>query len=337
MIKHLFYICLCSGLLLACGPDSSTSTETLDQTTADPALNDLSALIAQQPEDATLYAQRAELYYEKQGYDEAIRDLQYALSLDSTNVDYHHLLADVYMDYFRSRLALRTMERAAALYPERIPTLLKLSEFQYILKQYEASLATIDKILRLDARQPDAFFMLGMVLKETGDTTRAINSFQTAVEIEPTLVDAWINLGQLHAAIDSPLAERYFDNAIQEAPGNVVPIHMKADFLREKGDLTGALALYEQISRIDRQYEEAYFNAGILYLEMDSVQKAYQLFNIAVEVYPLYVKAYYFRGLTAELLGNPAQAKRDYQHALNLAPEYEAAQLGLQRVTEATE
>lgn len=301
----------------------------------DPAIHEVSVLIAQDADNPVLYAQRAELYYERDGYDEAIRDLQKALSIDSVNVDYHHLLADVYMDYFRSRLALRTMERAAALYPERIPTLLKLSEFQYILKQYEASFSTIDKILKLEPRNPDAYFMLGMNFKDTGDTTRAINSFQTAVEIEPALVDAWINLGQLHTAINSPLAERYFNNAIEEAPtgpGAVIALHAKADYLRNQNQLEAAKALYKEINRLDRQYEEGYFNTGAIYLKQDSLEKAYEHFNIAVEVYPLYIKAYYYRGLTAELLGNTGQAKTDYQHALNLAPDYTEAQQGLARL-----
>lgn len=320
--------------ITACRQTASETTDSpASPLSGDPAIDDLTLMIRQQPNDPTLYAQRAEQYYEKEGYDEAIQDLQAALSLDSTNVEYHHLLADVYMDYFRSRLALRTMERAAALYPERIPTLLKLSEYQYILKQYDASLATIDKVLKLDARNAGAYFMLGMNLKEMGDTTRAINSFQTSVEIEPSQIDAWITLGRLHAAINSPLAERYFDNAIAEGQGSVIPIHAKADFLRDRGDLDSALELYQEINRLDRQYEEAYFNAGVIYLKKDSLQKAYDLFNIAVGVYPLYVKAYYFRGLTAEMLGNMAQARTDYQHALNMVPDYEDAKAGLARVS----
>ncbi|MEZ4992066.1 MAG: tetratricopeptide repeat protein [Saprospiraceae bacterium] len=319
--------------LTACRQTTSEAQEQATAITGDQALDDLNEMIVQHPEDPTLYAHRAEIYYDKEGYDEAIQDLQTALSMDSTNVDYHHLLADVYMDYFRSRLALRTMERAAALYPERIPTLLKLSEFQYILKQYDASLATVDKVLKLDSRNADAYFMLGMNFKDLGDTTRAINSFQTSVEIEPSQVDAWITLGRLHAAIKSPLAERYFDNAIAEGQGSVIPLHAKADYLRDQGDLAGALELYKEINRLDRQYEEAYFNAGLIYLKQDSLGKAYELFNIAVGVYPLYVKAYYFRGLTAEMQGNMAQARADYQHALNLVPDYADAQEALARVS----
>lgn len=325
--------------MVACNDAPSEPVPADPFLTGDPAMDEINALIAQQGDNPELYAKRAELYYDKEGYDEAIQDIQLALSMDSTNVNYHHLLADVYMDYFRSRLALRTMERAAALYPERIPTLLKLSEFQYILKQYEASFATLDKILKLDPRSADAFFMMGMNLKETGDTTRAINSFQTAVEIEPAMVDAWISLGQLHAAIKSPVAGQFFENAVDEAPPGralIIALHAKADYLRNQGELEEAKTLYREINRMDQQYEEGYFNLGAIYLKQDSIDKAYKHFNMAVEVYPLYVKGYYYRGLTAEMQGNIPQAKSDYQHALNLMPDYTEAQQGLARVNQSS-
>lgn len=301
--------------------------------TGNQAIDGLTKEIGNDPQNPGLYAQRAALFYENNGYDEAIRDLSMALSLDSNNVDYHHLLADVYLDYFKSRLALSTMERAATLYPDRIPTLLKLSEFQLILKQYEQSLKTINHILEKDPQNADGYFMLGMVLKETGDTLRAINGFQTAVEIEPEMVDAWINLGQLHAKIKGNLAGQFFDNAIKIAPENQQALHAKADYLADKGDFSGAIELFKKINISDPQYEEGYFNAALLYMELDSVDQAYKLFDLTLRVDPLHIRAYFFRGYAAELQGKTDQAKKDYQQALRLAPDYDLAKEGLARLS----
>ena len=226
-------------LLTACGNQEDTGKEASVMTNDDPAIAKVSQEIEKNSNDPTLFAARAGLYYEKEGYDEAIADLQKALEMDSTNVLYLHLLADVYLDYYKSREALATMRRAAELYPERIPTLLKLSEFQLILKRHEESMRTIDQILRLEPQNPDAYLMFGMNFKELGDTIRAINSFQKSVELDSDMIDAWINLGQLHAAIGSRLAERFFDNAITIAPKNIEALHAKADFLQDQGDLTG--------------------------------------------------------------------------------------------------
>jgi len=324
-------------LLIACKNEPKVvppPTNNVDYVTGIPSIDGITAQLKEDPENPVLFAERARLFYENDAYDEAIQDLAFALKIDSVNADYHHLLADVYLDYVKSNLALKTMERAAKLHPERIPTLLKLSEFQMILKQNQASMRTVDQILQLDPQNSEAYFMFGMNFKEMGDTNRAINSFQSAVEYEPDHLDAWINLGQLHAAIGGDLAEKFFDNALDIDPNNITALHAKADYLTRQDDLPGAIKLYRRINIVDSQYDEAYFNAGLLYMELDSVGKAYQQFDIAIGTNPLYIKAYFFRGYAAEVLGRVQQAKSDYQQALNLAPNYDLAKEGLARVSQ---
>ncbi|MDX1943641.1 MAG: tetratricopeptide repeat protein [Saprospiraceae bacterium] len=327
----ILIVYILSLLITACGSKENNDSEQIS-TTGDPAIDELTGKIEANPNDPSLYAARGGLFYEKEGYDEAIADLQKALSIDSTNVDYLHVLADVYLDYYQSRQALETMEKAVNFYPQRIPTLLKYSEFQLILKKYEDSMRTIDRILRIDPQNANAYLLFGMNFKETGDTIRAINSFQKSVELDPDLIDSWINLGQLHASIGSKLATRFFDNAILIDPKNVEALHAKADFLQDKNDLSGAIELYKQIAILDPQYEEAYFNAGLLYLDLDSIAQARQQFDFAIKVDPTFVAAYYYRGVASEFQGNVAQARADYEQALKLAPDYKQAQEALQNL-----
>ena len=318
--------------ILACGGKKTEGENTQTNTSGDPAIDQLTQKIAQNPNDPSLYAARAGLFYEKEGYDEAIQDLQKALSFDSTNVEYLHALADSYLDYYKSREALETMEKAANIHPKNIPTLLKMSEFQLILKRYDESMRTIDRILQMDPQNANAYLMFGLNFKEKKDTVRAINSFQTAVEINPDLMDGWINLGQLHAGMGNKIAAQYFSTAITIAPNNVDALHAKAQYLQDNNDLKGAIELYKKINTVDQQYEEAYYNTGLLYLDLDSISQAYKAFDVAVNVNPTFVEAYYFRGVAAEMQGKKAQAKADYEQALKLAPDYEAAQQALEQL-----
>ncbi len=330
LIATLFLICC-----FACGPSENSTGETIGgamPATGNPAIDGLSSDIAVSPDDADLYARRGALLYENGAFDPAIEDLRRAIQLDSTQVSYRHLLADIYLDYYRSREALETLESAARDFPERIPTLLKLSEFQLILKQHEASMRTLDRILQIDPQEPEAFFMFGMNFKETGDTARAINSFQEAVELDAGLIDGWINLGQLQAAVGNSIAERYFNTALEIDPRYIPAIHAKADYLRDQERLTEAIELYKSISLIDTQYEEAYFNSGLLLMELDSFEQAYRQFDLALQVAPAHVRAYYFRGLASELSGRTDRARADYEQALRFAPDYEEAREGLRRL-----
>ncbi len=335
-LTSFFTFWLIALLLSACGGgEEKTAPEEVNlNTSGNPAIRDVTEKIRKDPDNPDLYASRAALYYENEGYDEAIQDLQKALSYDSTRIEYLHVLADVYLDYYKSRKALQTMERAAELYPERIPTLLKLSEFQLIIKQYEASMRTVDRVLKIAPQNEEAYFMFGMNFKETGDTARAINSFQEAVELNPDLIDAWINLGQLHAGLGNSIAGRYFNTALEIAPRNLQALHAKAIYLTDQDKLQEAIELYRRINTIDPQYEEAYYNSGLLYMELDSVQKARQHFDLAIKAFPLHIRAYFYRGYAAELMGNSSQAREDYEQALRLAPDYELPRQRLEAMGE---
>jgi len=328
---------LCLLLCWACndgaGTNQDSTPDSASASSGNPLIDKITQQIAESPERASLYANRGAVWYENENYDEGIADLEKAISLDSSQVGYYHVLADMYMDYYRSRLALNTMERAVRMFPERIPTLLKLSEFQLILQKHNDALFTLERIRKQDPQNAEMFFMFGRVFKDMGRKDEAIAAFQSAVENDADLVSAWVNLAELLAEKDSPLVDKYFDNALRLDSNNIEALHAKAFYLsNKKNDLDGAVKLYKKINTVDPQYVEGYYNVGLIYLDMDSLEQAYQSFDIAVKYAPQYPEAYYHRGVAAEMMGNKAQAISDYKNVLNFDPEFAGAKAGLERL-----
>ncbi len=293
------------------------------------SMDKINAAIQANPNDASLYAARATAYYEKEGYDEAIADLTKAIGIDSLQAPYHHLLADVYMDYYKSRLAINTMKRAAVLFPKRIPTLLKLSEFQLILQQHEASFKTLGQILKIDPQNAEAFFMMGLNFKDIDDDARAINSFQTAVENDPDLIDGWIELGYLFDKKDNPIATQYYDNALRVDSNNIIAIEAKGNHFAYKEKFDEAITMYQKINTINPLYADAYYNIGLMYMHQNKLKEAHNNFNIAINTDPLLIMAYFYRGKASELQGDMSAAKNDYQQVLNMKPDFDRAKEAL--------
>lgn len=294
------------------------------------ALNELSALIREGEADPDIYFERAKLFYAETAYDEAIDDLKKAQKVDSIRPDLYHLLADIYLDYYKSFEALKTMEKVVSLHPSRIPSLLKLAEFQYILKQYNESINTINNVLAVDRLEPEAFFMLGMNFRAMEDIERAKNAFQTAVENDPELIDAWIMLGSIYEQEEDPRALVYFDNALLIAPESLEALHAKAFYLQNHDGIQEAIDIYKNINILDPQYADAYLNAGLLYLELNSFELAFEQFNILVSNDITNPLGYFYRGYTHEQGGDLEKAKIDYEQALRLAPEFKEAREALE-------
>ena len=320
-------------LLLAACSNEPTSTEDLPAVVdnTDPGIAKLTDAIRADPENADLYAQRATMQYDKQNFDAAIADMVSALRIDSTNIGYHYNLADVYLDYYRSRLALRTLQRAASLEPDNVETQLRLAETQLTLRQYDGALEALNEVTRIDPRNPDAYLLLSQTFLETGDTARAIKSAEEATEIDPDMTDAFITLGQLLFAKGLPRAEQYFDAAVAIDPEDVYALHAKGDFLRDSDRVLEAIATYQAASRADRQYVGGHFNAGLLFLELDSIQRGLVEFDLVIKNDPIHIRAYAYRGYAKEVLGDNESACKDYDLSLRFSPDYQFALDGYAR------
>ena len=329
-IKILAFLLI--GFSFACNDEQATEEPARIISTGNPKIDDLSGKIMAHPEDHKLYAERAVEYYKMEGYDEAIADMAVALQKDSNNVEYHYLLSDVYLNYYKSGPALRVMERAVEIEPENITSLLKLARIQLTLKQHEPSLKSIDRVLKINKNTAEAFVLMGMNFEMNGDNSRAINAFQTAIETDPSLSDVHMKLGQLFAKNDNDIALRYFDNAVAANPNNMTALYAKAEYLHNNDKLDEALETLKQVIINDHQFVDAYFRTGVIYLEKDSLQKAYDQFNFVIQNDPASPKGFYYRGLAAQLKGDPAKAKRDYEQALVFSPGYQKAKDALERL-----
>ena len=302
--------------------------------TQDPDLIEIGEAIEKNPELSENYFLRASMLYEKSVYAPALTDINKALSIDSSKAEYFHLLSDIYLDYYKSGDALDVMEKTIDKFPKNIPSLLKLAELQLILKQFDGSFFTVQKILNIDKQNAEAFFMLGMIYRAQNEKEKAIASFQSAVEIDPEIIDAWIILGDLFSEKDYKIAERYYDNAIRIDAHNVQAIHAKAYYLQNSNRSMEAIELYKKINAKNPQYVDAYLNTGILYLEMDSLENAYEHFNILIKIEPQSHLGYYYRGITNMFRGDKEGAKNDLEQALVFNNSFEKAKIALTELSQ---
>ncbi len=322
--------------LAACGGSSAKEgAQKPFPKTNNPKIDALTEQIFKDPKNPSLYFQRAQLFYQfgaEGGYDFAIKDMEYALHYDSTNLSFYHFLTDIYLDYAQSRLAVSTMERAAALQPDSVKTLVKLGETYFIIKQYSAAVNLANRVLQRDPQNSEAYFLLGMVAKEQGESVRAINAFQKSADFDGQNRDAFIELGKLYTEKGNNLALKYLDNALLIDSLDVSALMAKAYFFQTKDKPAEAMAIYKKILTQTPRSSEVLFNIGLLYLNQDSLDKADQHFNIVVRESPAFFRAYFYSGQIAEEKGEKEKALKFYKQALAFKSDYQDAIDGVKRL-----
>ncbi len=328
--SKLLFIAIIATLFAACRNNAANEANLFEKTGV-PSIDKATDMLQANPEKDTLWALRGVAFYKEEMYDKAMRDFKKAIALDSNKIDYYHALADAQLDFNQSKEALKTLELALKKKPNRIPTMLKLSEFQLIMKQYGQSEGTCNKILAIDDNNPEANFMLGRVFKEMTDTIRAVEHFQRAVEQEPDHYDSYIQLGLLLSNKKSDIALRYFDNALRIDSTSTEAMYGKAMFFQSLKipNFEAAQKLYRKIIAIDPQHVDAIFNTGILNMLQKKPAEAEKSFAMSIEIDPQCAKCFYYKGVMEAARNDQKTANASYQNALNIDPDYEEAKKAL--------
>jgi tetratricopeptide (TPR) repeat protein len=142
----------------------------------------------------------------------------------------------------------------------------------------------------------EQYFLMGSLLDD-GTPERqeeAAQAYRRALEADPNLVAAIINLANIRYA---------------------------------KDELAEAQALYERAILLDSSYFEAHFNLGNIHHDHGRYQHAERCYRDALALNPDYPDAHFYLAVTLEKMGRSADARQHWQRYQSLAPEGEWVEL----------
>lgn len=340
-MKALLYIlsvCITLSFLNSCSETIVTKEEqekadSLSIKLNSPELKSLNAQLLLNPRDPELYNKRSQLYIQYKQFEEAIGDAKRAIRLDSSKADYFITLADVYFAQNKTRQTKEILERLVIKFPESTEALMKLSELYFIVKQYQLAIENINKALKINENIARAYYLKGSIYRESGDTSRAISSLETAIEQDNKFTDAFYDLGVIYAARKNQLAFDYYSNALRSDPNYLEVYYAKAKLLQDIGKYDEAVAEYTNLINKDKTYIQAYYNIGAIYLDgKKDYPKAIEYLTKTIEMNDQWPTAYFARGYAFAKSGEKQKAIDDYKKCLSIDPNYSEATIGLREL-----
>ena len=334
--SSLCFAVILSFFLGGCSETAPTQGET--QAPVQDSLTWLNQQILANPKSASGYINRGEFHLRRGERGEALEDFALAVDADSTELDIRHRLGEMRFDIQDFEGAVREWEASVQTDAQFTPALLSLAKVDLLLRSYDPALQRINDALRVNGRLDEAYFLKGRLYLETGDTVTAVSSFQTAIEVNPSRYDVFIQLGLLYAAADEDLALEYFRTARSLRPNSIEALYDEAVYLQEHGiDNPGryrqSLDLYDRILELDATNASAAFNKGFVFLEyLTQYDSAEYWFDQAIQRLPYYHQAHYNRGLAIESQGRTDEALAAYDAALSFEPAYTPAAVAKGRV-----
>ena len=315
---------LASVIIISCNNDINDSSNSKIKN-INPELDKVDQLIAKYPDDPKNYIDRANILILAGNQSGAIADLSKSIELDTSLTEAYFLRGKQYYKQKQYPEALRDLKKTYYKNRTNKSLIEMIAKIYLYIAKHKDAIRYSNELLKIDIHNAAAYFIKGYAFKEMGDTIKSISTFQTALEQDPDMYNAHMQLGLIYSNMKNPLALDYFNNAKKARPNVLNPTYNIAMYYQNTKQFEDAKKTYRQLIAQNTQYEKAYYNLGYVYLMQDSLDIAIKMFTLAIKTLPYYQDAYYNRGLCHEKNNNLNLALKDYQQSINLDPDHALA------------
>lgn len=277
--------------------------------------------------------------------DEALRQVQMAITLDPLNSEAHNLLG--YINEFKfSKVDQAEKEYRKALELNRLNTRALVNLGQLLERHrenYKEAEALYKEAIASDDDDAEAHRALGHLLYAIkGDYTGAEKEIRKAIELSPANARLHSELGNILASDKARLEESEKElkkgielNASQDTRG--VPHYLMANFLlRQRGRIDEAEREYRKALEADDKYFEAMVDLADLLVEHRKIyDESNELYLKALKLNPKNAEAHFGLATIKErLFKDPHGAEAELRAALAISPKFAAAHDALGQVQE---
>ena len=292
--------------------------------------------IIKNPKSPNVYLKRALYYQDKRNFNNALSDINRALSItpDVSFLQYHKAAILYELAVFNQDISLIDeskiyLDNCIQEDLEIIPPRLLRAKIFLFEKKAEEAMKLANQVLKIDKRIAEAYLIKGMIYHYLKNSKLASSSYQTAIEVDPNYFDAYIHMGMLSENLNNYDAVNYYNSAIEIEPNNIEAHRNKGLFYHFKSEYINARKSFENIISIDSNFEETYFNIGNTYLgqydqlnNIDFLDSAFLYFKKATEINQFYVQALHNLGLCYEIKKDIEMATIYYKKAIEIDNNY---------------
>jgi len=189
------------------------------------------------------------------------------------------------------RESVRVLKLALEQDPANTDLALFLAEVYFHMKAYGSALRCLTHVLSMSPDHFEATFLSGLAQQHKGELQSAQEQFERAVGLKKDSPAAHASLGSLLANVGNrKKALKHLATALKLKPSASVHYALGALYYHS-GEHKRAIQHLKQATELDPQYGEAFYQLGLLCLEMNWLRKAQQCFKTAQTLNP-YEKRY---------------------------------------------
>jgi len=182
---------------------------------------------------------------------------------------------------------------------------------------------------QLSQQQPtdiDAWFNLGLVHAQLGQLDLAYDNFRQVLKLDGRDQDSWYNLGRI-AAMQEQLDEavRCYQQAIEIQPDYVEAYFSLGNLYKDHQQTTKAIEHYRRTIHLQSSHFKAHANLALLLLSQGEIDNAISHLKTALDLQPNSAELQFFMGNALLDQNNTPAAILHFRRALKLRADYHEA------------
>jgi tetratricopeptide (TPR) repeat protein len=341
-----------------CQGESKTSTETEEEVVAFPTdnqdpesyLRSLNRQISENPDDYTLYKDRAIVYYELDSIELAIANIDYAIEMFRNSPELHYWRGFFAFSVDDTAKARDEFEASIGLGSKSPESFYQLGQIYFFQGNDERALELYQRAADLNDQDPIYVFAQGFLEEQRRQHSKAIRAYQQSLEIDSTFDKALIQLHDLYFTEynNEKEAIKYVDKLISYQPSHpLARFHKGNYYLRRALRMTSAAqqaAFQKEINNAvveftitinrDENFAQAWYNRGYCYFLADRHDEALKDFEQCLVANPKHPQAAFMLGSMYEYFKDFKTALKYYEQSLKNDPDNEDTQTAVKEVRE---
>lgn len=274
--------------------------------------------IEKDPGNDSLYSRRAILLNEKDFREPALADFRSAWSIKKS--EKYALGISTLLLEMNTDSAILFLEKTLPLLPESNLLRLSLARAYDDKGRTKEAVSIADEILKNNPQQVDILKFKAGILEKQGSKQDAVNLLERAYAIAPYDIELNYILALKLAEAGNSKVLALCDSLIKvdTLQLHAEPYYYKGIYYASLNDKTKAISFFDQASKLDIHFMEAYIEKGSLLFEMKKIAEARSVFMLALNIAPDYPDTYYWLGKCDEAEGKTAEAKLNFDKAKSL-------------------
>ena len=180
--------------------------------------------------------------------------------------------------------------------PASVPSLadaIKTAVEHHTAGRFSEAQAIYGQVLAIDANNFDALHLLGVLMNQMGQRTRAVELVSRAIALDPSDATAYYNLGTIYSAANqAEEAIGQYQKALAIQPGYLGARLNLGNAFQALGRLDEALASFQMAISLNPAFADAYNSAGVVHGARNQWDEAILSFQRALELKPDYAEAH---------------------------------------------